>query len=209
MSNLVDYASLNHPENKNAKNDLKKIVFLFDLLNIHYWIDFGTLAKITTQKNNKFLYYVNSIDIGVFKESFPAVKKLIFDNNFHVLDDKDFRFSLLTSNGFLTKTYDERLSEEYPVFDGLLKWINIWSYKTIDNNLVTIGLKNDFVYNKELFSITETVDYEGVKVKIPKYFDVIEKIRYPNVRGEIFCRSPKKRAEKEKKFHFVNFGDYK
>ena len=91
----------------------------------------------------------------------------------------------------------------------MLKWITIWNYKLIDNNLTSLKIEKDFKYKKETFLEVEEIQYCGIKLNIPKNVEQLNKIRYPDPKQVVWCHSPKKRENSEKVFGYCNLGDYK
>jgi len=206
---ITDYSHLDYPNNYSTKQELIKLVNLLNANNIHYWVDFGYLVKMTTGKNDKFLNYLNSFDICIFEESYRKLQNILRENNFTIWNTTDYAVTITSSDLYLLNTSDEKYNSPEVIIQRLLKWIVIWNLKNIDNGLVSLKMEKDFIYNKEMFLEVDEIEYCGIKLKIPKYRDLLSKIRYPNIRGTILCAAPKKREECEKKFAFSNLGDYK
>lgn len=206
---ITDYSHLDYPENNSTKRELIKLINLLNKHNIHYWVDFGYLVKMTKGKNDKFLNYLNSFDICIFEENYIQLKNLLRENNFTVWNTTEYATTITSSDLYLLNTSDEKYNSSEVIFQRLLKWIVIWNLKEVDNGLVSLKMEKDFYYNKELFSEVEEVEYCGLKLKIPKNRELLFKIRYPSNSGIVLCHAPKKREECEKKFSFCNLGNYK
>ena len=76
---MTDYANLDYPNNLPLKLELIRLINLLNVNKIHYWVDFATLAKITS--NSKYLNYLSCFDICVFEDSYNLVTELITKNN--------------------------------------------------------------------------------------------------------------------------------
>jgi hypothetical protein len=206
---ITDYSHLDYPDNSSTKLELIKLIDILNKNDIHYWVDFGYLVKITTGKNDKFLNYLNSFDLCVFEESYNKLKNLLRENNFTIWNTTDHAITLTSKDLYLLNTSDEKYNSAEIIIQRLLKWVVVWNFKDAENGLVSLKMDKDFLYNKELFSEVEEVEYCGLKLKIPKHRELLFKIRYPSSNGTVLCHAPKKREECEKKFSFCNLGNYK
>lgn len=200
---MTDYANLNYPNNLPLKLELIRLIDLLNANKIHYWVDFASLAKITS--NSKYLNYLSCFDICVFEDSYDQVRELIAKNNFYIWHNSNFTTSISTLDLILSKTS----SNSEIVIQRMLKWLTVWNYKLLDNNLTTLGIEKDFVYKKEIFLEVQEIEYCGIKLNIPKNIEQLNNIRYPNSKQVVWCHSPKKRENSEKNFGFCNLGDYK
>jgi hypothetical protein len=200
---MTDYANLNYPNNLPLKLELIRLIDLLNANKIHYWVDFASLAKITS--NSKYLNYLSCFDICVFEDSYQQVRELIVKNNFHIWHNSNFTTSISTLDLILSKTS----SNSEIIIQRMLKWLTVWNYKLLDNNLTTLGIEKDFVYKKEIFLEVQEIEYCGIKLNIPKDIEQLNNIRYPISKQVVWCHSPKKRENSEKNFGFCNLGDYK
>jgi hypothetical protein len=206
---MTDYANLNHPLNFETKNEVKRLINLFNSNNIHYWCDFAFLDKITTERDNKFYYYLNSVEIGLFEKDYELAAFLLKDYRFINWETLNFKICLATPNCNSLKPMAERILSLEPVKERMVKWINVWRYKEVSSNLVSIGVENDFVINKELFETTIDVEYCDIIFKVPKNYELLKSIKMRNKTGQNTCHSPKKREGGEKYYSGTNIGDYK
>lgn len=206
---MTDYAYLDYPDNLPFKNELKRLLDVFHGNHIHYWADFSTLSKLTDKKDDKFLYYINSYEFGIFDEHRPLVEDLLRAHNFATWNVTPLKIDILTPNTFFLDILDLPSTCEYPKKERSLIWINIWIYKDISNNLVHLNINNDFYLNKDMFNQTEVIDYCGLQIKIPSRYKEIYNARYGDKKGVVYCHAPKKRENCEKEFGFCNIGDYK
>ena len=204
---MTDYACLNYPNNLKLKLELIRLVDILNSNNIHYWVDFASLEKITN--NNKYLYYLSGFDICVFEDSYKTVCDLVFKNNFRVWMNSEHLTNIANPEMHLMKTSEEKFMCSEVVVQSMMKWIMIWNYKLLPENNTSLCVAKDFVYDKNLFLNTRDIEYCGIKLKIPVDIQTINRIRYPNSNKLIWCHSPKKRENCENNFGFNNLGDYK
>lgn len=204
---MTDYASLDYYNNENFKSELKRFINLLNENNIHYWVDFSYLEKI--KRPSKFLNYLISFDICLFEDSYNQVIQLAAANNFTIWYTSDLTTSFVNNNFFYIKDSYTKFNTKETFIQGMLKWIVLWNFKNKDNENVHLNIEKDYVYNKLLFSEIEEIEYCDLKLKIPKNYDEIRKIRYSNSKGVVFCHTPRKRENCEKKYSFNNLGDYK
>lgn len=209
---VKDYAHLNNEENLPVKRDLAKLISLLDSEGIKHWVDFATLEKI--HNNRKSLYYLNAFDICIMKENYTDVFDLILKNGFFVSNNRDEVIRLAPDGIELkddpdgTRAVDKVFSKTTPTFDRILKWIYIWSYKYTDERkeFISLGLQNrDFTYNKEILHTTEKKKVCGIEVNVPVYYDLIKKIRFKDIPGDVFAHGPKKRFANETQWGFCNY----
>lgn len=206
---MTDYAHLDYPDNLPFKNELKRLLEIFNNNQIHYWADFSTLCKLTDKKDDKFLYYINSYEFGIFDEHRLIVEELLRVNNFATWNITPLKIDILTPDTFFLNVLDISSTSEYPQKERSLIWINIWIYKDFPDNLIALNLKNDFYLKKDLFTETEILNYCGLQIKIPVKYRDIYNARYGDKKGIVYCHAPKKRENCEKEFGFCNIGDYK
>ena len=200
---MTDYAHLDYPNNLPLKKELIRLINTLNAYKIHYWVDFSTLAKITS--NSKYLNYLCNFDICVFEDSYAQVQDLISKNNFYTWHKSNFTTTISTPDLIALKN---TINPEI-IVQRMLKWITIWNYKLIDNNLTSLKIEKDFTYKKETFLEVEEIQYCGIKLNIPKNVEQHNKIRYPDPKQVVWCHSPKKRENSEKVFGYCNLGDYK
>jgi hypothetical protein len=206
---MTDYANLNHPLNFDTKNEVKRLINLFNSNNIHYWCDFAFLDKITTETDNKFYFYLNSVELSLFEKDFELATSLLKDYRFNIWERLNFKICLATPNCNILKPMAERIIPLEPIMERMVKWINIWKYKDYTNNLVSIGIENDFLINREIFESTTEVEYCDIVFKVPKNYELLKSITSRNKTGQNTCHAPKKREGGEKYFSGANIGDYK
>jgi hypothetical protein len=206
---IIDYAFLDYPDNASIKNVLKQVIDILNKNNIHYWADFSTLSKITTEKENKFLFYLNSFEISIFEEDRNRFFDLLNANQIRVWNNITYKIDVCSKDLFVLENGESRFRFLEPTKEPMLKWVNIWCYKSENADTVSLQMINDFKYNKKLFTNTEEIEYCGLKIKIPKKHEEINKIRFPHATGNILCRSPKKRENCERDYGFCNLGNYK
>jgi hypothetical protein len=204
---MTDYAYLDYPNNLPLKKELIKLINLLNANKIHNWVDFATLAKITN--NSKYLYYLNSFEIGVFEDSYKDLTEIIKKNNFYVWQCSDLLTNIANPELPLFKTATEKFSSSEAVIQSMLKWVSIWNYKLIDNNFTSLKIDKDFIYNKEIFLEVKEIKYCGIKLNIPKNVDLLNRIRFTDSKQTVWCHSPKKRENAEKNFGYSNLGNYK
>jgi hypothetical protein len=184
---MTDYANLNYPNNLPLRLELIRLINLLNANKIHYWVDFATLAKITS--NTKYLNYLSCFDICVFEDSYNQVRELISNNNFFIWHNSNFTTTISTPDLIASK----KSSSPEIIIQRMLKWVTIWNYKLLDDGLTSLGIDKDFIYKKEMFLDVQQLN----------------NIRYPNTKQVVWCHSPKKRENSEKNFGFCNLGDYK
>lgn len=204
---MTDYANLDYPANLTLKNELVKLINLLNEHKIHYWADFATLAKITN--NSKYLYYLNSFEIAVFEDVYKEVTDLISKNNFYVWQKSDLLTNIANPELPVLKAILQPSSSQEIVIQSPLKWLTIWNYKLIENNLTTLKIQKDFLYNKEIFLEVQEIEYCGIKLNIPKNVDLLNRIRFTDSKKLVWCHSPKKRENAESSFGYCNLGNYK
>ncbi len=204
---MTDYANLDYPNNLPLKRELIKLVDLLNANKIHYWVDFATLAKITN--NSKYLYYLSSFEISVFEDSYKDLTDIISKNNFYVWQISDLLTNIANPELPVLRTSADNFSNPEITIQSMLKWITIWNYKNLDNNLTSLKIEKDFVYNKEIFLEVKEIEYCGIKLNVPKNIDLINRIRFADTEQLIWCHSPKKRENAEKNFGYCNLGNYK
>jgi len=200
---MTDYANLNYPNNLPLRLELIRLIDLLNANKIHYWVDFATLEKITS--NSKYLNYLSCFDICVFEDSYNQVRELISNNNFFIWHNSNFTTTISTPDLIASK----KSSNPEIIIQRMLKWVTIWNYKLLDGGLTSLGIDKDFIYKKEIFLEVQQIEYCGIKLNIPKNIEQLNKIRYPNSKQVVWCHSPKKRENSEKNFGFCNLGDYK
>ena len=200
---MTDYANLNYPNNLPLKLELIRLIDLLNANKIHYWVDFATLAKITS--NSKYLNYLSCFDVCVFEDSYVQTQDLITNNKFYIWNKSDFTTTISTPDLIALKN---TLNPEV-IVQRMLKWVTIWKYKLIDNSLTSLKIEKDFTYKREMFLEVEQIEYCGIKLNIPKNVDQLNKIRYPDSKQVVWCHSPKKRERSEKVFGYCNLGEYK
>jgi hypothetical protein len=200
---MTDYANLDYPNNLPLKLELIRLINFLNVNKIHYWVDFATLAKITS--NSKYLNYLSCFDICVFEDSYNLVTELIYKNNFYVWQNSNFTTTISTPDLIASK----KSSNPEIIVQRMLKWVTVWNYKLLDKNQTSLKIDNDFIYNKEIFLEVEEIEYCGIKLNIPKNIEQLNTIRYPDSKQVVWCHSPKKRENSEKNFGFCNLGAYK
>lgn len=209
---VEDYSYIDREENLPLKLDLKKLITLFEIENIKYWVDFATLEKI--HNNRKSLYYLNAFDLCITEDDYDKVFNILKVNDFWLLNVKDCVLRIApegielrddgAGRGFVEKIYGKTT----PTWDRILKWIYIWVYRYTDERKEFISLKlpkRDFIYNKEILFTTEKINYCDIDLNVPKYYDLIKKIRFKDHVGEVWCHGPKFRDNKETEWGFCNF----
>ncbi len=204
---MTDYANLDYPNNLTLKQELIKLIDLLNANKIHYWVDFATLAKITN--NSKYLYYLNSFEIGVFEDVYKEVTDLISKNRFYIWQSSDLLTNIANPELPVLKASTKFISGPEIVIQSPLKWLTIWNYKLIENNLTSLKIEKDFVYNKEIFLEVKEVEYCGIKLNIPKNVELLNRIRFTDPKKLVWCHSPKKRENAESNFGYCNLGNYK
>jgi len=204
---MTDYANLDYPSNLMLKQELIRLIDLLNSNNIHYWVDFATLEKITN--NSKYLFYLNSFEIGVFDDVYKDVTDIVSRNNFYVWQISNLLTNITNPELPVLKATREFASIQEVVIQSPLKWITIWNYKLIENNLTTLKIEKDFIYNKEIFLDVKEIEYCGLKLNIPKNVELINKIRFSDSKKLVWCHSPKKRENAESSFGYCNIGNYK
>lgn len=206
---VKDYAHLNYPDNKPIKDDIVKLINLFELNSVPYWVDFATLEKI--KNNRKSLYYLNTFDVCITEEYKPVLEKIL--EHFYTLEEYD-HVRKIAPGGIELLTWDGKAAQEvvfnqkHPTWDRILKWIYVWIYKYTDSRkeFISLGLPiRDFTYNKEILTTTEDVNVCGINLKVPVYYDLIKQIRFKDHPGEVWCHGPKKREDKEREWGFCNY----
>jgi len=206
---MTDYAHIDYPNNLPFKNELKRVLDVFNEKNVHYWADFATLSKITDKKDDKFLYYLNAFELSFYDEDRLLIEELIRVHDFRVFNSTPLKIDLYTPDTIFLNTLDPSSSSIYPEQERSLLWIIFWFFKDAPEHYVNLNLPNDFLIKKELFKETELIEYCGLKIKIPKHRKEIYNIRYGDKNGVIYSYSPKKRVNCEKEFGFYNLGKYK
>lgn len=206
---ITDYSYLDYPDNNSTKQELIKLINLLNNNNIHYWVDFGYLVKMTKGKNDKFLNYLNCFDIGIFEENYSKLQNLLRENKFTIWSAHEHATTITSPDLYLLDFSDEKYKNPEVIIQRILKWVMVWNFKNCDNGLVSLKMQKDFLYNKELFLDTEEIDYCGLKLKIPKHRELLFNIRYPSNKGVFLSHSPRKREDCEKNFSFCNLGNYK
>ncbi len=155
---MTDYANLDYPNNLTLKQELIKLIDLLNANKIHYWVDFATLAKITN--NSKYLYYLNSFEIGVFEDVYKEVTDLISKNRFYIWQSSDLLTNIANPELPVLKASTKFISGPEIVIQSPLKWLTIWNYKLIENNLTSLKIEKDFVYNKNWFCNVIAIIYK-------------------------------------------------
>lgn len=206
---MTDYAHLDHPENLPFKMELKKVLDILNENNVHYWADFATLSKITDKKDDKYLYYLNTFELGLFDESRAIIEEIIRVHNLSIFNKTSLKIDLLTPDTILFNTIEPITASIHPLRERSLLWISFWFYKDAPDNNVFLNVINDFHIKKSLFTEIEMIDYCGLKIKIPKNRKELYEIRFGDKNGAIYSHSPKKRVNCEKEFGFYNLGKYK
>lgn len=206
---MTDYAHLDHPENLPFKMELKKVLDILNENNVHYWADFATLSKITDKRDDKYLYYLNTFELGLYDDSRLIIEEIIRVHNLSIFNRTSLKIDLYTPDTVLFNTLDPITAAIHPVKERALLWISFWFYKDAPDHYVHLDMANDFVIKKSLFAETEMLDYCDLKIKIPKNRKELYDIRFGDKKGVIFSHSPKKRVNCEKDFGFYNLGNYK
>lgn len=206
---MTDYAHLDYPNNYPTKEELERLINLLNSSNIHYWVDFATLCKITNKKDDKFLYYLNTFELSIFEEDYSKFLSTIKDNGFYIWNHNVNKTEIASLNLMCFKVGDFNRASKVPVQERLLKWIAVWNYKKYNDKNVFLNIKNDFIIKKDLFLNTQEIDYCGLKLKIPKNWEELYNIRYSDKKGIIHCHSPRKRESCENEIGFSNIGNYK
>lgn len=205
---MTDYANLDYPNNLPIKKEIIRFIDLLNANNIHYWVDFATLAKIIPETNSKYLNYLNGFDICVFEEDYSNVCNIISKNNFYVWQSSNLVTNIASPELPILRTAVEKFSNKEIIIQSAMKWILIWNYKNLDNNLTSLRIDKDFVYNKEIFLEIKEIEYCGIKLNVPKNIELLNRIRFPKDEL-VWCHSPKKRENCEKSFSYCNLGKYK
>lgn len=205
---MTDYANLDYPDNHLFKREVVRFIDLLNANEIHYWVDFATLAKITTTTDKKYFYYLTGFDICVFEDSYKKVNQLLHNNNFRVWNSSEHLTQVASPYLPILNSFEEKFSNKEIIIQSMLKWLMVWNFKNLDNNLTSLNVQKDFVYNKEIFLDVREIEYCGIKLNVPKNVDLLNKIRYPN-NQLVWSHSPRKRENCEKDFGFNNLGNYK
>lgn len=204
---MTDYANLNYPNNLPLKRELIRLIDLLNSNNIHYWVDFASLEKITNP--SKYLNYLSAFEICVFENDYPAVQNIVRTGGFYVWHSTDESSIVSNPTLHVLKVNPDKFDETEIIIQSMLKWVIVWKYKLFDSNKTGLGMQKDYVYDKQLFLDTKEIEYCDIKLKIPSNIDLINKIRYSNAKGIVWCHSPKKRENCEKGFGFNNLENYK
>jgi hypothetical protein len=206
---MTDYANLDYPNNLPLKLELIRLIDLLNANKIHYWVDFASLAKITSSPNNKYLYYLTGFDLCVFENSYKRVNELLNTNNFRVWNSSDVVTNVANPDLPILRTFEEKFSNKEIVIQSMVKWILIWNFKFENDNKVSLRIDKDFSYDKSIFLDVREVEYCGIKMNIPRNVELLNSIRHPNREELVWSHSPRKRENCEKSFGFCNLGDYK
>jgi hypothetical protein len=206
---MTDYANLDYPNNLPLKLELIKLIDLLNANKIHYWVDFASLAKLTSSPNNKYLYYLTGFDLCVFEDSYKRVNELLNANYFRVWNSSDVVTSIANPDLPILRTFEEKFSNKEIVIQSMLKWILIWNFKDENHNKVSLRIDKDFSYDKNIFLDVREVEYCGIKMNIPRNVELLNSIRHPNKEELVWSHSPRKRENCEKSFGFCNLGNYK
>ena len=206
---MTDYANLDYPNNLPLKLELIRLIDLLNVNKIHYWVDFASLAKITSNPDNKYLYYLIGFDICVFEDSYKRVNDLLNSNNFRVWTSSDVVTNIASPELPILRTFEEKFSNKEIVIQSMLKWILIWNFKFENNNKVSLRIDKDFTYEQSVFMEIKEIEYCGIKMNIPRNVELLNSIRHSNKEGLVWSHSPRKRENCEKSFGFCNLGEYK